>query len=273
MDRPFTILLLAGTTEARELAGLLAPDARLRVIASLAGVTTRPLPLAVETRSGGFGGASGLAAFLRQQTIDAVIDASHPFATRISTNAGAACRETGTRYMRLERPAWQPGPGDDWRAVASLEEAAGLLPAGARVFLGIGRQEIGVFAHRRDVRFVMRMIDPPAPDAARPPGEIVLGRPGADVEAEARMLRRHAITHMVAKNSGGDAGRAKLDAARGLGLPVFMVERPPVSDRAAGGVSAGQTVTSAAEAVCSIETWLSDGQDVPSRPCRVPPAP
>ena len=272
LEKPFTILLLAGTAEARELAGLLAaglpesglpssgqpesgqpaPKRAIRVIASLAGATATPSPLGVETRIGGFGGASGLAGYLREAGIDAVVDATHPFAARITANAVEASATCGVRCLRLERPAWERLPGDDWRSVATLAQASGLLPAGARAFLAVGRQEIGVFAGRRDVHFVMRMIDPPAGGAVRPPGEIVLARPNPEVEAEVRLLREHAITHVVAKNSGGMAGRAKIDAARTLGLPVFMVSRP----QGAGG----PLVTNAGEAVRWLETLLAASQ-------------
>lgn len=251
VTRPFSLLLLAGTAEARDLAGLLAGDPRLSVTASLAGVTSAPTPMGVATRSGGFGGVEGLADYLSRSAVDAVVDATHPFAARISANARAACAHTRVRYLRLERPPWQAGPGDDWREVAGLARAVEVLPPGAVAFLGIGRQEVGLFAGRRDVRFVMRMIDPPAADAALPPGEIVLARPNEDARGEAELLRRHAITHVVAKNSGGAAGRAKIDAARALGLPVVMVERPPCAG--------GPLVTSVEAALRSIEGWLAPG--------------
>ncbi|PTW62604.1 precorrin-6A reductase [Breoghania corrubedonensis] len=251
---PVSILLLAGTAEARELADRLAAvqamaERRMRVIASLAGATAKPSALGVETRIGGFGGKEGLVGFLREADIDVVVDATHPFAARITANAVDACMAAKIDYLRLERPAWQARPGDDWRSVATLAQAAALLPSGARVFLGIGRKEIATFAERGDVRFVMRMIDPPAAGARVPGGEIVLGRPCAHEGGEIALLRHHAITHVVAKNSGGLSGRAKIDAARTLALPVFMVDRPPSCG--------GHRVTSVAQAVRWIETWIA----------------
>ncbi|MDJ0930949.1 precorrin-6A/cobalt-precorrin-6A reductase [Breoghania sp.] len=139
--------------------------------------------------------------------------------------------------------------GDVWHDVAMLTDAAAMLPEGARVFLCIGRKEVGVFAARRDVSFVMRMIEPPEAGAILPPGEVLLSRSEADAAAEAALFRRHAITHLVAKNSGDLAGYAKIEAARKLGLSVVMVARPPSSG--------GTCVTNVEEAVRSVGAWIA----------------
>lgn len=226
---PLPVLLLAGTGEARTLAGQLADDPRFAVTASLAGAVERPEAYPVPVRIGGFGGAQGLGTWLRGEGIAAVIDATHPFAARISANAVLASLATGIPLLRLERPAWQAAPGDDWHEVVDLEEAAARLPQGARPFLAVGRKEISRFSQRRDLDCLMRMIDPPEPKTLLPPGRLVLARPSRDVDAEVALLERHGATHLVTKNSGGPWGEAKLLAARRLGLPVIIVRRPDLA--------------------------------------------
>lgn len=245
MSVPFPVLLLAGTGEARALAGRLADDPRFAVTASLAGIVERPEAYPVPVRIGGFGGAEGLGAWLLGAGIAAVVDATHPFAARISANAVAAARIAGIPLLRLERPAWQAGPGDDWQDVADLDEAAERLPQGARPFLAVGRKEISRFAERRDLDCLMRMIDPPEPATLLPPGRLVLARPSRDVEAEVGLLQQHGASHVVTKNSGGPWGEAKLLAARRLGLPVVMVRRP--------AVAGGETATDVASALAWLE--------------------
>ncbi|MCA1299124.1 cobalt-precorrin-6A reductase [Stappia indica] len=231
------LLILGGTGDARKLVQYLA-DApselpatpTLHITVSLAGAVAAPKAYPCRTRIGGFGGVERLAAYLAAERIDAVVDATHPFAAGITANAHAACGQTGTSLLRLLRPAWQPVAGDRWIEAGDLEEAARRLPAGARALLAIGRKEVGVFAGRRDIWCLMRMIDPPSPGQALPPGEVLLARPEAREEAEAALCRRHGLTHVVAKNSGGGWGYAKIAAARALGLPVVMVSRPPEPD-------------------------------------------
>ena len=215
------VLLLAGTAEARALAERLAAEPGLRVTASFAGVTSAPAPLAAETRTGGFGGAEGLAAYLRAEAVTAVIDATHPFAARMAANAAAACAATGTPRLRVLRPAWEPV--GDWRSFASLAEAAAALPEGARVLVTSGRKEIAPFAARSDLACLLRVIEP----VAGLPAHItqITARPPFSLEDELALMRREGVTHLVAKNAGG-AGRAKLDAATRLGVPILMVERP-----------------------------------------------
>lgn len=215
------ILILAGTAEARALAGALAALPGLRVTASLAGVTSAPESIPAETRIGGFGGPDGLAAWLRAHRVAAVIDATHPFAARIAANAAAACAATGTPRLKLLRPPWEPI--GDWHGFPDLAAAAAALPAGARPLITTGRKETDPFAARPDLTCLLRVIEP-VPDLPAHISQIV-ARPPFGLEAELALMRRHAVTHLVAKNAGG-AGRAKLVAAARLRLPIIMVERP-----------------------------------------------
>jgi precorrin-6A/cobalt-precorrin-6A reductase len=240
------LLILGGTGDARALAASLGEEKRHSVIVSLAGAVARPEVYGAQTRVGGFGGVDGLCAYLVENAIDAVIDATHPFAQTMTANAVAACGRTDVALLRLDRPGWRPGPGDDWREVADLPEAVSALPEGARPFLAIGRKDIGVFAPRRDLHCLMRMIDPPGPDQPLPPGRLVLGRPPADADVECAAFCDHGVTHVVTKNSGGPWGYAKIEAARRLGLPVIMVRRPPCAG--------AQTVAADTQAVL---TWIA----------------
>ncbi len=224
------ILLLAGTSEARQLAGVLAKIPAFDVTASLAGATRTPLALGVETRVGGFGGAKGLADYLRQNRTDIVIDATHPFATNITAHAVQACRETGAAQVILQRPDWQPQAGDNWHFVDQLDQAAALIPKGAVVFLGTGRQTLPFFANLADHRLICRQIDPPDGPFPYPNGRFQVGRPPFSVADEIGFFKAEAIDWLVVKNSGGVASRSKLDAARALGLPVILQRRPCLPD-------------------------------------------
>lgn len=220
-----TVLILGGTREANALADQLMRDhPQWRVITSLAGRTAEPALPRGETRIGGFGGAEGLANYLRGQAVTRLIDATHPFARTISANARRAAALAGVPLEVVDRPAWQPRPGDHWTEVADIDEARDAIPPGARVLLAIGSQHAGAFANRDDVHFVVRMINAPAKTLPLPDHELVLGRPG-DVEAEKALLARSGITHIVCRNSGGQASYAKIVAAREQGLPVIMVRR------------------------------------------------
>jgi precorrin-6A/cobalt-precorrin-6A reductase len=221
-----TILILGGTREAMELAAEFVrehPD--WRVITSLAGRTREPKPVAGEVRTGGFGGAEGLAAFLERERVTRLVDATHPFAKRISANAKAAATLACVPLDIRTRAPWRRQPGDDWTEVASLAEARDALPSGARVLLALGSQHISPFATRADVHFVIRMVDPPDEPLALPDHHLVIGLPGQTAEEEATLLERHAINYIVCRNSGGDGAYAKIEAARRLGLPVIMIVR------------------------------------------------
>jgi precorrin-6A/cobalt-precorrin-6A reductase len=163
--------------------------------------------------------------YLSREGIALVADATHPFAQRMPVHAEAACRETGLPLLRLERPAWRPQAGDRWTTVSSVAEAASSLPGGSRALVAIGRKEIAPFLARQDISGVARMIEAPeTPLPAR--WTLLLQRPPFTVEAERRLMGEHAITRLVTKNAGGGATEAKLVAARALGIPVTMVQRP-----------------------------------------------
>jgi precorrin-6A/cobalt-precorrin-6A reductase len=221
------LLILGGTTEASALARLLAADARFAPTLSYAGRTAKPSLQPIPCRVGGFGGAEGLARWLAHEKIAAVVDATHPFAARISANAVAACRALAIPLASIVRPAWQPKTGDRWTCVGSAAEAAeklGLIPQ--RVFLTVGRLELAAFASARHHFYLARTIDPPG-DVFLPPNiRFVLDRGPFDVETEAALLVRERIAVLVSKNSGGSAIYGKIEAARRLGLPVVMIDRP-----------------------------------------------
>jgi precorrin-6A/cobalt-precorrin-6A reductase len=182
-------------------------------------------------RIGGFGGAAGLAAFLLDRPINLLIDATHPFAAQISANAAVAAAECNVPYLMLVRPAWEAGSGDRWIEVASHSEAAiALLGQSQRVFLTIGRQELAAFAGLDAIWFLMRAIDPPALNTPIPNGKLLLARGPFTLEDERQLLLEYQIDTIVSKNSGGGATYAKIVAARELGIPVVMVQRPQIPD-------------------------------------------
>ncbi len=222
---PRKVLILGGTREAAALANQLHESSDWDVMTSLAGRTKDPAPVAGSVRIGGFGGASGMAEFIRENKIDLVIDATHPFARTISQNAVEACKATGTKLEIRTRPAWQREPGDNWTQVASLSEAAEALPANGRVFLALGRQYLDAFKSRSDCHFIIRMVDEPADQLGFASYEIIAAKPSDDVEEEAALLSTHKVTHIVCRNSGGEGAYAKIIAARKQGLPVIMIER------------------------------------------------
>lgn len=218
------VLILGGTGEARRLAELIHRE--FTVVSSLAGRTTAPLLPAGEVRIGGFGGVDGLAAHLRDTGVSAVVDATHPFAAVMSRNAFEACAAVGVPLMILRRPGWSAGPGDEWHRVASLAEAATALPRlGHRVFLTTGRQGLAVFAALDDCWFLSRSVEPPAGPVPRNLS-VLLDRGPFTVAGERAVMTGNHVDVLVTKDSGGSA--AKLEAARELGLPVLMVNRPPV---------------------------------------------
>ncbi|MFF8610557.1 cobalt-precorrin-6A reductase [Streptomyces sp. NPDC015346] len=224
------VLILGGTTEARALAGLLeAHGSELRVTSSLAGRVAQPRLPVGEVRIGGFGGAEGLADWLRAHRVDAVIDATHPFAERISFNAARAAATAHVPLLALRRPGWVPVDGDDWHDVGSLEEAARALDGlGQRVFLTTGRMGLAAFADCPQW-FLVRSVD--APDTPMPPRtEVLLDRGPFTLDGERELLRRHRIDVLITKDSGGAATAPKLTAAREAGVPVVVVRRPPAPE-------------------------------------------
>lgn len=221
------ILILGGTGEASALVrGLPVP---LSVTLSLAGRTSRPKAEAVPTRTGGFGGAEGLADWIARERTDLVIDATHPFAARISANAARACARTGVPLLAIRRPAWAPKPGDRWILVQDMAAAVEALGQAPRhVFLTIGRQEVAAFAAAPQHAYVVRAIE--VVDLAVPRLACIQARGPFDAAAEAAFLAEARIEVLVSKNSGGAATYGKIAAARTLGLPVVMVARPAKPD-------------------------------------------
>ncbi|TXI04245.1 MAG: cobalt-precorrin-6A reductase [Rhizobium sp.] len=220
------ILILGGTTEARALATALASRTDLDIVLSLAGRTADPAPQPVPVRSGGFGGVEGLTRYLRDQAINLVIDATHPFAARISANAAQAAEQCAVSAFALRRPAWMPVEGDNWLSVHSVSQAiAALGAAPLRVFLATGRQE----AHQANAapqhHYWVRSVDPVEPPLSVPYVSYIHGRGPFRLADELDMLQRHGIEVVVAKNSGGDATYGKIEAARRFGIKVIMVER------------------------------------------------
>ena len=220
-----TVLLLGGTAEARTLAGLLVADGA-DVVSSLAGRVSRPALPAGRVRVGGFGGVEGLAVFLVEHRVTAVVDATHPFAATISANAAAACATTATPLLRLARPGWADHPDSDrWTWVDDV--AAALHLPGARPVLTTGRQSLATFLPWADRAVLARVVDPP--DLALPPGwRLVRSRGPYDLAGERTLLREHRADLLVTKDSGGTQTVAKLDAAHALDVPVVVIRRPAV---------------------------------------------
>jgi len=220
------ILILGGTAEARRLAGALAGREGVAVTLSLAGRTARPAPQPVPVRIGGFGGADGLAAYLRAERIDALIDATHPYAGIISANAANAAEKTGVKLLALRRPPWTKVAGDNWIEVASVAGAvAALGKTPRRVFLTLRRQELKPFTAAPQHVYLVRSVDPVDPPLAVPQATYITAR-GPFTESDDRaLLESHGIEMIVAKNSGGEATYGKIGAARALHLPVIMLKR------------------------------------------------
>ncbi|MFF4097225.1 cobalt-precorrin-6A reductase [Streptomyces sp. NPDC001834] len=260
---PGHILVLGGTTEARQLAAeLTAPGrpATTRVTTSLAGRVARPRTPAGDLRIGGFGGARGLADWLRTHDVETVVDATHPFADTISAHAAQAAEATGTALLALRRPGWTAGPGDRWHPARDLTHAAALLPGlGGRIFLTTGRLGLAAFAAAPGadrLHFLVRSVEPPDPPLPRHT-EVILDRGPYTVEGETELLRAHAVDVLVTKDSGGPATAAKLTAARHLGLPVVMVRRPPAPD----GVPVVHDVPSALRILYAEGGFSRDAED------------
>jgi precorrin-6A/cobalt-precorrin-6A reductase len=224
-------LLLGGTGDANSLADALV-RARIDAVYSYAGRTQIPLPHALPTRVGGFGGAAGLADFIRQEKITHVIDATHPFAAEMSLHAVDACATTNTPLIALERAAWTRVPNDHWTEVADIDTAVAALPdASARVFLAIGRQQIGPFAAKPQHAYTLRFVDAPGGALPLPNAEVIVSRGPFTLEGDRELMASRRIDILVARNSGGSGARAKIDAARELGIPVTMIARPVLPER------------------------------------------
>jgi precorrin-6A/cobalt-precorrin-6A reductase len=222
--RPKRILIFGGTTEARALADSMVDDG-FDVVTAMAGVTKQPNLPKGEVHRGRFGGVEGIVAYAQQERFDAVVDATHPFAAKISTNIAVAAQQLALPCLRLEREAWFPQIGDRWMEVADVEAAAGAVPCLACVLLTIGQRGLEPFLARSDLSGVVRVIEPvtaPLPPVWRQ----LLKRPPYLINEELRLLAEERITILVTKNSGGEATSAKLIAARERKIPVVMIARP-----------------------------------------------
>ncbi|MBI3446316.1 MAG: cobalt-precorrin-6A reductase [Magnetospirillum sp.] len=246
-----TLLILGGTAEAFELAERMVEKPNLRVLSSLAGRTNAPRLPPGQIRIGGFGGASGLSEFLRTERIDAVVDATHPFASRMGWNADRACTAMSTPLLRLERPAWQRQKADRWDEVGSWDEAAERLRRHAsRAFLALGRLDLDAFAELDGIWCLIRSVERPDLPPGLAQSTLVSSRGPFTLEGDLALLREHRIDTIACKNSGGPIGYAKIEAARQLGLRVVMRQRPPRPDL--------PMVMSVAEAVAWVDRVLSD---------------
>jgi precorrin-6A/cobalt-precorrin-6A reductase len=228
MARPRHILILGGTGDAARLAHLaveaFGADA---VTTSLAGVTREPAPLPGRVRTGGFGGAEGLAAYLKEHAVDRLVDATHPFAATISAHAVEAAADTGVPRLVLSRPPWRRQPTDRWIEVDDMHEARYALDDQANVvFLAVGRKELAQFKDLWGFRFHIRLVE--EPDRVLPVNDysLTIARGPFTIEGETELFQREKIRTVVAKASGGESGYAKIAAARALGLPVILVRRP-----------------------------------------------
>ena len=206
--------------------------AKIDAVYSYAGRTQIPLPHALPTRVGGFGGVDGLANFIREAAITHVVDATHPFAAEMSRNAAIACAAIGVPLLALERAPWTRTAGDHWIEVADIAGAVAALPERpARVFLAIGRQHIAPFAQRPQHAYTLRFVDAPDGALPLPDAEVIVSRGPFTQEGDLALMRERGIEWLVARNAGGDGARAKIDAARELGLPVIMIARPELAER------------------------------------------
>jgi precorrin-6A/cobalt-precorrin-6A reductase len=235
------VLILGGTASARELATELRSRDEHRIIFSFAGRTGEPtLPEASDVRIGGFGGTEGLAAYLRAESIDVLIDATHPFAQAISEHAVGAANAAGVRLLALRRPAWTAEPGDRWTHVANVPDAArhvAALPDEGSLFVTTGRSELEAYAQDERHAYLIRTVSKPT-GALPPRHTLVLDRGPYTVEGEAALMARHDVSALVTKNSGGESTEAKLTAARPRNLPVIIVDPPEPP----AGVTSARTV-------------------------------
>jgi precorrin-6A/cobalt-precorrin-6A reductase len=221
------LLILGGTTEASALAATLAGRADVAAVLSLAGRTVDPAPSPIPRRIGGFGGPAALLEYLKAERIEAVIDATHPFAARMSRHAAEACAAAGVALLVFTRAPWERRSGDRWIEVETMAAAAEALAAEPRhVFLTQGRSQLAPFASAPQHRYLVRAIEPPADIDALPLHRLILSRGPFRLADEEALMRAENIDIIVAKNSGGEATYAKIEAARLLGIPVVMVQRP-----------------------------------------------
>lgn len=244
------ILILGGTTESRELASRLAVGLNTEVVLSLAGRTSEPMQYPVPVRIGGFGGPAGLADYIGERRIDLLIDATHPFSAQMSRHAALAAAETGVAFFKLCRPAWQKTERDVWTDAASIADAVAKLGTARRnVFVTLGRQELAPLSSAPHHSYLVRSVDPVDPPLGVPEVRYIQARGPFALDAERELLAGEKIDAILAKNSGGEATYAKIEAARELGIEVVLVRRPVHRDV--------KTVDSTKDAVSLAHHWLA----------------
>ena len=217
---------MGGTTEASALAGALAEQGDCATL-SYAGRVAQPGAQPITVRIGGFGGVPGLAHYLQSNEVTHVVDATHPFAARMSCHAVAACEQVGVPLLAFTRDAWHPGHGDHWQSVADLPSAATALSGPPkRVMLAVGRMHLATFTCQPQHHYILRLVDEPDGLPPLPHHTTIVARGPFDVAGDIALLRKHRVNIVVCKNAGGSGAQAKLHAARTLGLPVLMVRRP-----------------------------------------------
>jgi precorrin-6A/cobalt-precorrin-6A reductase len=224
-------LILGGTGDANQLAATCVRE-KIDAVYSYAGRTQIPLGHELPTRVGGFGGVAGLADFIREEGITHVVDATHPFAAEMSRHAVEACAVTDLPLLALERSPWVRVSGDHWIEVVDIDAAVAALPEKrARIFLAIGRQHLAPFAAKPQHAYILRFVDAPDGALPLPDAEVIVSRGPFTLQSDRELMHSRAIEFLVARNSGGSGAHAKIDAARELGVPVIMIERPALPDR------------------------------------------
>ncbi len=223
------ILVLGGTVEARKIADLIEKERGLSAIYSLAGVTTDPILPSCRSNIGGFGGIAGLVDFIQENSIKAIVDATHPYAVKMSDSAVDVAEQTGVTLVRYQRAAWRPTEDDEWVDCSDVREAASSLPRdGSVVFLAIGKKEISAFKDNEHDCFLIRSVEPIEPSSLPSKAMVVNERGPFDLDKEKSLLQSNKVNFLVCKNSGGTASLAKLLACRDLGIKVFMIRRPSI---------------------------------------------
>lgn len=244
------ILVLGGTTEASALAAMLAARGDAAVL-SYAGRVANPKVQPISVRVGGFGGVDGLVGYLLAQGVTHLVDATHPFAARMSANAVVAAERAGVAHIALTRPAWVSGEGDRWTRVTDIEAAVAALGGPSRrVMLALGRMHVDAFAAQPQHDYLLRFVDAPDRTPGLPRHHLVVDRGPFDVEGDRRLMAAHGIEIVVCKNAGGTGAQAKLGAARALGIPVIMIDRPVLPARLE------------VQAAADVLHWIDHGADL-----------
>lgn len=220
-----TGLVLAGTNEARLICRYLFEN-HIQAVASIAGVTRNPNKLAIKTRVGGFGGVDGFKKYIIDNDIGWVVSASHPFASVMRATASKVCTEFDIPHLIFQRPEWDAKENDDWYFIDEIKQLDNLIPIGSTVFLGTGRQVLSEYFNMAGRKLLCRVIDEPTNNFPFEGGSYLVGRPPFSVQEEVALFKKYKINWLVVKNSGGSGGFSKILAARELGLPVAMLNRP-----------------------------------------------